>query len=165
MKKAIFILLGVVLVFGGLFFAVDYKNKQAIGNSDNPYGKTKLDQETIKLLDDPLYQNQVTPNTLAEKLENKEDVTLYIYSPKCSYCVQTTPILVPLAEEMDVNLEKLNLLEFDTKKLRKEYSIEGTPTVIHFENGKEVDRIGGMPEEGIENAYRTFFEENVLQRN
>lgn len=155
-----FIILGVVVVlFGVLYLAVDYKNKAAVGNSDNPYGKDKLDQATIDQLDDPLYQDQITPEKLEEKLKNKEDVTVYFYSPTCFYCQNTTPVLVPLAEELDVEMKKLNLLEFDDKS--GTYGIESTPTLVYYENGKEVDRVNGeQPEE----MFRAFFEEYVVDK-
>src|SRR5699024_12146872 len=50
--------------------------KKAVNDNDNPYGKTNLEQETIDQLDDPLYQNQITPDDLDEKLDNQEDLTV-----------------------------------------------------------------------------------------
>ncbi|HLS06481.1 MAG TPA: thioredoxin family protein, partial [Bacillota bacterium] len=116
-----------------------------------PYGKDRLAQETIDQLDDPLYQNQMTPDALAETLEDGEDVTVYFYSPTCVYCQRTTPVLVPVAEDLGIDLKKLNLLEF--KDSWDTYNIEGTPTLIHFENGEEVDRISG---EQSEDVFREF---------
>lgn len=160
MRNKMLIILGVVIVlFGGLYFLVDYKNKQTIENNGNPYGKDRLHQETIDQLNDPLYQNQMTPDELAEMLENEEDVTVYYYSPICVYCLKTTPVLVPLAEEMDVDLKKINLLEFGTNSFKKAYNITGTPTLVHYKNGKEVDRVNG---EQPKSLFKSFFEEYVV---
>ncbi len=159
MKNKMLIIVGVIiLLFIALFFVNKYKNNQALENTDNPYGKDTLKQETIDQLDDPLYQNIIVPEDLDNKLENGEDVTVYYYSPTCVYCQQTTPIVVPIAEEMGVDLKKMNLLEFD---LMDHYEIEGTPTIIHYENGKEVGRIVGS-QENPEETYRAFFEEYVV---
>lgn len=147
----------VVILIGGLFVANNYKNNQAVENNDNPYGKSNLEQETIDQLDDPLYQNQITPDALATKLANKEDTTIYFYSPTCSYCVQTTPVLMPVAEDLDVDVEKLNLLEFPEEW--DVYEIEGTPTVIHYQDGKEISRITGQQPEA---EFEGFFKEFVL---
>src|SRR5699024_11448014 len=85
-----------------------------------------------------------------------EDITVYYYSPTCSYCQKTTPVVVPVAEEMGVDLKKMNLLEFDKMDY---YKVEGTPTIIHYEDGKEVARIvGEQPKENFE----AFFKENVV---
>ena len=42
------------------------------------------------------------------------------------------------------------------------YGLEGTPTIIHYKDGKEVGRIVGLPE-NPEEDYRAFFEKYVLQ--
>lgn len=151
-NKMIGIVGAVILLFVALYFVVDYKNKQTIDISGNPYGKDQLRQETIDQLNDPLYQNQITPDRLAEKLANKEDVTVYFYSPTCIYCQRTTPVLVPLAEELGIDVVKLNLLEFEDEW--DTYRIEGTPTIIHFKDGEEFTRISGQQdEEGLRNFF------------
>lgn len=151
-KKMLIILAAVVVLFIALYFVIDYKNQQAIGDNGNPYGKDDLHQATIELLDDPLYQNQITPDDLEKKLENGEDMVVYFFSPTCPHCRATTPYLVPLAKEMGVDLKKLNLLEFEAAWM--EYGIEGTPTVVYFEDGKEVDRVNGAKSKEI---FRAFF--------
>lgn|SRR5699024_989529 len=157
MKNKMLIIVGViVLLFAGLYFVNNYKNEQALENSDNPYGKDDLRQETIDQLDDPLYQNIIVPDDLDAELGSGEDITVYYYSPTCSYCQKTTPVVVPVAEEMGVDLKKMNLLEFDKMDY---YKVEGTPTIIHYEDGKEVARIvGEQPKENFE----AFFKENVV---
>lgn len=157
MKNKMLIIVGViVLLFAGLYFVNNYKNKQAVEDNENPYGKDSLKQETIDQLDDPLYQNIIVPEDLDAKLANGEDITVYYYSPTCVYCQKTTPVVVPIAEELGVDLKKMNLLEFDKMDY---YHIEGTPTIIHYENGEEVSRIvGEQPEEN----FRSFFEEYVI---
>ncbi|WP_087973344.1 thioredoxin family protein [Oceanobacillus rekensis] len=158
MGKKMLIIIGVIVVlFIALFFVIDYKNNQALENSENPYGTNDLDQATIDQLDDPLYQNIILPNDLNEKINNGEEVTVYFYSPTCVYCQNTTPYLAPLAEDMDVDMKKFNLLEFGQEGLS--YNIESTPTLVHFENGEEVSRlVGQYPEE----EYEAFFNEYVL---
>ncbi|WP_077623118.1 thioredoxin family protein [Sediminibacillus massiliensis] len=156
MKKKMFIFLGVLVVlFAALIFIVNYQNNQK--TEGNPYGKDNLNQATIDQLDDDFYQNQILPEELDEKLENGEDVTVYFYSPTCVHCQNTTPVIVPMTQEYDIDLKKLNLLEFEEEW--EDYKIEGTPTVIHFENGEEVARISG--EQPVTN-WDSFFQENVL---
>src|SRR5690625_3694410 len=147
MKNKMIIIIGAILVlFGLLFFVTNYKNDQALESVDNPYDKDTLKQETIDLIDDPLYQNIIVPDALDEKLAAGEDMTVYYFSPTCSYCQQTTPVVVPVTEELGIDMVKLNLLEYDKMDY---YGIEGTPTIIHYENGEEVDRIVGYHEEEV----------------
>ena len=93
-------------------------------------------------------------------MANEENVTVYFYSPLCVYCERTTPILVPLAESLDIDLKKLNLLEFNEDEIWDAYEIEGTPTVVHYKNGEEVARIDGQRTEEV---FELFFEQFVLQ--
>lgn len=160
MRNRMLIILGsIIILFVALYVVVDYKNKQTIEHAGNPYGKTSLKQETIDQLDDPLYQNQITPEDLDEKLANKENIVVYFYSPVCIYCLETTPMLVPLADELGVDIKKFNLYEFEEYK--NKYDITGTPTLVYYENGKEIDRVRGAQSEEI---FRDFFEEVVLAK-
>lgn len=156
-KKMLIIIGGIVILFGVFAFANNYKNNQAMERNENPYGKNNLHQETIDLLDDPLYDNIITPDQLDEKLDNKETVTVYYFSPTCVYCQKTTPVVVPVTEEMDVDMVKMNLLEFDKMD---DYHVEGTPTIIHYEDGVEVERIVG---EHSEEEFQAFFNRYVLE--
>ncbi|WP_156288812.1 thioredoxin family protein [Oceanobacillus salinisoli] len=156
-KKMLSIVGVIVLLLVALYFVVQYQNNQALEGADNPYGTTDLDQATIDQLDDPNYGNQILPDELSEQLENGEDVTVYFYSPTCVYCQNTTPYLVPLAEENNIDMKKYNLLEFGQEAVP--YAIESTPTLVHFENGEEAARIVGQrPEE----EFQAFFDEYVL---
>lgn len=155
-NKMIVIIAVVVVLFAFLFFAVQAKNKKAI-DGENPYGKDKLHQATIDQLKDPNYQNQIIPEKLAEELNNKQDVTVYFYDPLCVHCLNTTPLLVPLAEEYNIDIKKLNLREF--REQWDTYHIEGTPTLIHFANGEEVARIDG---ERSKEEFTQFFNQYIL---
>lgn len=156
MRNKMFLILAVVIIlFGGLIVVNNMKNKKLI-SENNPYGKETLHQETIDQLNDPLYDNIIIPEDLDKMLEDGEDVTVYYYSPTCVYCQRTTPVIVPITEELGIDMKKMNLLEFD---LMKYYDVEGTPTVIHYKNGEEVGRLGGQHEA---EEYREFFEEHVL---
>ncbi|WP_368654521.1 thioredoxin family protein [Ornithinibacillus sp. 4-3] len=159
MKNKMLLIVGaIVLLFAALYFVVNYKNEQAVEKSGNPYEKDRLNQATIDQLNDPLYQNQILPEDLEEKIENNEDVTVYFYSPVCVHCQRTTPILVPVAEELDVDVVKLNLLEFEEPW--NTYDIEGTPTIIHYSNGEEVARLSG---EKNEEQIREFLDIYAVQ--
>ncbi|AVQ98601.1 Thioredoxin [Oceanobacillus picturae] len=159
MQKKILVFVGViVLLFAGLYFVIDYKNNQTVENNDNPYGDKKLEQSTIDQLDDPNYGNQIMPDELSEQVESGEAVTVYFYNPECVHCQNTTPYLVPLAEDNNVDMKKMNLLEF--KDQWNVYGIESTPTLIHFENGEEQGRIvGQVPEEN----FQQFFDQYVIK--
>lgn len=155
MKKIIIFGSIVVLLFVAIAVLTSYQNQQQ--SEGNPFGKDQLHSETIDQLDDPNYQNIILPDELDERLDAGEDLTIYFYSGQCEFCNQASPVLVPKAEEMGVDLELYNILEFEQGW--RDYQIESTPTVVHYEDGEEVGRIVGL--HGEEN-FELFFEQVVL---
>ncbi|WP_456276148.1 thioredoxin family protein [Bacillus sp. AK128] len=139
MKKVIIFLAVIIALFGALAFVTNYSNQQA--SEGNPYGKEKLKSATIAQLDDPNYENQILPDELKERLDNKESLTVYFYSPECAFCKETSPVIVPMAEELGMELPLFNLLEFEEGF--PTYQITSTPTVVRYEDGVEVNRVEG----------------------
>jgi thioredoxin 1 len=156
MKKLLIIGGAIIAIFVLIIVLNNQSNKTKLEN--NAYGTNNLEQSTIDQLDDPNYQNIILPDALSEKIASGEPVTAYFFSPLCQYCKQMTPVLMPVASEMGVDIVQYNLLEFE--KGWQDYLIEATPTMIHFEGGKEVSRtVGAQPKENIE----AFFEQVVLK--
>lgn len=133
--KKVFIFLGIIIViFGAIIYLTNMQTND-------------------------LYENAITPNELDKELENGDKVTVYFYSPQCSFCQKTSPIVVPLAKDMSIDLKMYDVLE--NEQAWDEYQLKGTPTIIHFENGQEVARISGYNEEAV---FKQWFEENVASK-
>jgi thioredoxin 1 len=143
MKKILIFGVIILVLFGALAFITTYQNNQKA--EGNVYGKSDLDPATIDQLDDPNYQNIILPDELEKKLENKEDTIVYFFSPLCEHCKVTTPVLMPVADEVGVEINQYNILEYEEGW--DQYGITGTPTLIHYKDGKEVDRIQGSSTE------------------
>ncbi len=150
MKKIIIFGTIIIALFAAIAWVTSYQQKEKVKN--NPYKKEELHPATIEQLDDPNYKNLILPDELEKKLANKETVTVYFYSPTCPHCQKTTPIVVPLAKKMGIDLKLFNLLEFEDGW--DKYHIDGTPTIVHYEHGKEVKRIDGYHEEAV---FRDWF--------
>lgn len=157
MKKIIIFSAIIIALFVGMAILTSMQNKAKIGEN-NPYKTNDLQQATIDLLDDPNYQKIILPDELEKKLDNNEDVTVYFFASDCPHCKVTTPVLMPLADEMGLDVVQYNLLEFQDGW--NQYGIEGTPTLVRYEDGKEVARIDGSREEAV---FRQWFEENVKE--
>ncbi|MCP2036241.1 thioredoxin-like negative regulator of GroEL [Planomicrobium sp. HSC-17F08] len=156
MKKMIIIGAAVVLIFGLIIFLTNQSNNSKLAN--NPYDTEDLNQATIDQLDDENYQNIVLPDELDKKIASGEPTTVYFFSPTCPHCQATTPVLMPVADDMGVDVLQYNLLEYEQGW--QQYFIEATPTLIHYENGEEVARwVGSQPKENIEE----FFNQVVLK--
>ena len=139
MKKVIILsIIAAVLLIGAVVYS-DMANRKAA--EGNPFGKSNLHPATVEQLDDPNYGNQILPAELKAKLEAKEELFVYFYSPTCEHCQATTPVLVPVADELKVDVKKHNLLEFTASW--DDYGIEYTPTLVHYKEGQEVARLVG----------------------
>lgn len=155
MKKLLII--GVIIIaFFALIVFLSNKSDEA-KLKDNPYGTDDLPKSTIDLIGNENYNNIVLPDTLFEKIGSGESVTAYYFHPECQYCQAMTPVLMPIAKEMDVNVLQYNMQVFGNQVgADTEYNVENWPMLVHYKDGEEVGRmVGAQPEENI----RAFFNE------
>jgi thiol-disulfide isomerase/thioredoxin len=155
MKKMMIFLGVIVVLFAVLAIVTNLQKDEKLSSVENPYGTDDLKASTIDQLGDPNYQNIILPDNLADKLKEENSVAVYYYSPECEHCQKTTPVVAPLAEEMGIDLVQYNLLEFEEGWT--DYGIEYTPTIVHYENGKETARIVGYNDEDV---FKQWFEEH-----
>ncbi|KGR79939.1 thioredoxin family protein [Ureibacillus manganicus] len=139
MKKLGIIGAVIVVLFAAVIILTNISNSSKLEN--NPYGTDNLRQSTIDLLDNENYQNIIQPEELQEKIASGEPVVAYLFSPECVHCMNFTPNLMPAAKEVGVHIDQLNILEYQAGWA--EYGITSTPTLIFFNEGKEVQRIEG----------------------
>lgn len=118
------------------------------------YGKPSKDlyPATKEILNDPNYNNIILPETLEEKLANKESFFVYYFASDCPHCRVTTPQLKPLADDLGINLHQFNLREFE--EYFGKMNIEATPTLVYYKDGVESERMkGGLKEPGTTDGY------------
>ncbi|WP_163093572.1 thioredoxin family protein [Bacillus cereus] len=101
-------------------------------------------------------QNEIKVNELQNNLLKKDEKLVYFYQTNCSYCKKVSPIIIPMAKELDIDMKTLNL-EKEPNGWNL-FKIEGTPTIIHYKNGKEIDRIEG---EYKEEEFKIWFQKNT----
>ncbi|HEY9571412.1 MAG TPA: thioredoxin family protein [Metalysinibacillus sp.] len=148
MKKLVAIGGVVIVLLVAIILLTNMSNKDKLKSADNPYGDKKLQQPTIDLLQDENYQNITLPEDLKAKIDSGEEVNAYFFSPTCTHCRALTPKLMPILEDKGIEVNQINLLEYDEWDT---YNITATPTFIHFDGGAEVERFeGNLPEEELE---------------
>ena len=54
-----------------------------------------------------------------------------------------TPVMMPIAKEMGVNVLQYNMMEFGDQVGMDRYRIENWPALVHYKDGKEVGRMVG----------------------
>ncbi|MEH7461831.1 thioredoxin family protein [Bacillus thuringiensis] len=102
------------------------------------------------------YTNKISLDDLRKNIEEKKDQTIYFYQTSCVHCHKVSPIIVPMAKDMKVDMKVVDL-ENEPNAVWDEFKITGTPTIIHFKDGKEVSRIKG---EQPKDNFKKWFTEN-----
>ncbi|GGG15282.1 thioredoxin family protein [Paenibacillus abyssi] len=158
-KKKLYIYILIVIALFGTIFFLNQSNKNEL--YDKPV--SDLNPATRAILDDPNYQNIILPAELESKVDSNEGSFVYFFASDCGFCAQTTPVLMPLAEDLGIDLPQFNLREFEDH-FRK-YAINYTPTLAYFKDGVEVARLeGGISTNGssgyTEQNYIDFFNEH-----
>ncbi|MGQ0417129.1 thioredoxin family protein [Bacillus sp. HC-TM] len=92
--------------------------------------------------------NKISLSDLQKNLKEKKEETVYFYQTSCVHCQKLSPVLVPMAKDLNVDMKVMDIEKLDAPW--DEYKIQGTPTIIHFKDGKEVSRISGeQPKEKL----------------
>ena len=86
--------------------------------------------------------NEINSNDFKEKISKGKAVIDY-FGTWCQPCKQLAPIL----EEVSNEIKDINFYKLDVDKnadIAQEYEIRGIPTLILFQDGKEIKRITGV---------------------
>ena len=84
-----------------------------------------------------------------DKIKNEDTFFFVVVRDGCSYCEKFLPILEEVTNEYDITGYKINIAkmsEEEYKEFDSIYDVDGTPTTIFIENGKEtslLQRIDG----------------------
>lgn len=96
----------------------------------------------------------------SENFENtikNDKVIVDFWAEWCGPCKQLGPIFKELSTEIDnVTFAKVDVDE--NGQIAQDYKVRGIPTMIMFENGKEVDRIVGfVPKSSLKQKIESSF--------
>ena len=135
MKKML-IFGGIIIVLFAAIFAVTQMEKKNASTDEKGY-----------------YSNKISLEDLNKNIEDKKEQTIYFYQTSCVHCQKVSPIVVPLAKDLNVDMKVIDIENLNEPW--DKYNIQGTPTIIHFKDGKEVSRISG---EQSKDKFKEWFE-------
>ncbi|WP_263701754.1 thioredoxin family protein [Bacillus thuringiensis] len=136
MKKML-IFGGIIIVLLAAIFAVTQMEKKNASTDEKGY-----------------YSNKISLEDLNKNIEDKKEQTIYFYQTSCVHCQKISPIVVPLAKDLNVDMKVIDIENLNEPW--DKYNIQGTPTIIHFKDGKEVSRISG---EQSKDKFKEWFEQ------
>ncbi len=79
-----------------------------------------------------------------EVLRSELPVVVDVWSPGCGPCRMLEPIVVDLATAYAGRVKVAELNAADAGRTAARFGVMGTPTVLFFRNGREVDRVVGF---------------------
>ncbi len=83
-------------------------------------------------------------NFVAEVVRSKLPVVVDVWSPGCGPCQMLEPIVMDLATEYEGRVKVAELNAAEGGRVAARYGVMGTPTVLFFRRGREVDRVVGF---------------------
>ena len=83
-------------------------------------------------------------NFQREVVESKLPVLLDVWSPTCVPCKQLEPIVIDLARRYAGRLKVAEISTEQGSQTLARLGVRGTPTVVYFRDGREVERVVGL---------------------
>ncbi|AZQ48995.1 thioredoxin family protein [Bacillus sp. GX] len=131
-----------MLIFGGIIIALFAAIFAVTQMEEKNATSQKIDNATGSTTNGPdYYTNKISFSDLQKNLKEKKEETVYFYQTSCVHCQKLSPVVVPMAKDLNVDMKVMDIEKIDAPW--DEYKIKGTPTIIHFKDGKEVSRISG----------------------
>ncbi len=81
----------------------------------------------------------------AQVLAATQPVLIDFYAPWCGPCKVLSPRLEKIAETLAGRVKFVKVNVDQAGELARQFNIQGVPTLVFFSQGKEVDRIVGLP--------------------
>ena len=83
-------------------------------------------------------------NFESEVLRSREPVMLDVWGPGCAPCKQLEPIVIRFAGRYAGRLKVAEINAADSPRTMQKLGVMGTPTVVYFRKGREVERVVGF---------------------
>lgn len=90
-----------------------------------------------------------TSNFETEVLGSKGKALVDFWAPWCGPCRMQTPILEKLTASAEIEAKIFKLNTDENPEIAQKYGIVSIPTLILFENGKEIERFVGVQPETV----------------
>lgn len=83
-------------------------------------------------------------NFEAEVLRSAEPVVLDVWGPGCMPCKRLEPVIIELANRYRGKVKVAEINAAEAPETMEQLGVMGTPTVVYFRDGREVERVVGF---------------------
>lgn len=83
-------------------------------------------------------------NFATEVLRSELPVVVDVWGPDCGPCRMLEPIIMDLAAEYQGRVKVAELNAAESGRTAGRYGVMGTPTILFFKRGREVERVVGF---------------------
>jgi thioredoxin 1 len=83
-------------------------------------------------------------NFVDEVLRSEQPVMLDVWSPGCGPCAMLEPIVMDLAAAYAGRVKVAEMNAAEAMEYTARFGVMGTPTVLFFKKGREVERVTGF---------------------
>jgi thioredoxin 1 len=83
-------------------------------------------------------------NFKTEVTRSQVPVLLDVWSPLCGPCMKLEPIIIGLATRYKGRVKVAEMNAAAAPRTMRKLFVSGTPTVIYFKNGRELERVEGF---------------------
>lgn len=90
--------------------------------------------------DEDKYLHEISYSKVMKKIDNNDTFILYIKQTDCEHCKVFTPRFMSALKESKLEAYVLNLTNLsteDNEKYKDDFDVEGTPTVLFYDEGNE----------------------------
>lgn len=158
-KTGVIIVLALVVVFGGSFYASEMKGCIKNENHTNSNGNTNITEDDNSSNDissdipedEQKDLHEISIDDYLSLKDGEDKAIIYIARPTCYYCTQQEPIMKNIVFEKDITVNYLDTDKLDDDgqaKLIKsdDYFSEGygTPITLIVQDGKIIDKSEGL---------------------
>lgn len=85
----------------------------------------------------------VSKEELKNMIESKKEFVAYYYQPNCQYCKKAAPAINSMSQKHDRSIYRIDLSTPENQSAFQDFNIPGTPVVVAYKDGQEVERIEG----------------------
>lgn len=85
----------------------------------------------------------ISKEELKQKIQSHEEFIAYYYQPTCHFCKKAAPDINSMSKKHDRTIYRIDISTPENQSAFQEFDIPGTPVVVSYNRGEEVERLEG----------------------